>query len=35
MGGVLGWTPMLQKQVQRTAEKRLDRFIASHPEYQE
>lgn len=35
MGWLLGWTPMLQNQVQRTAEKHLERFIASHPEYQE
>jgi hypothetical protein len=34
-GWILGWTPMLQKQVQRTAQRRLERFMVSHPEYQE
>ncbi len=35
IGWTLGWTPIIQKQVQRTAQKRLDRFIISHPQYQE
>lgn len=35
LGWLLGWSPMLRRQVQRTAQKRLERFIASHPEYQE
>jgi hypothetical protein len=35
IGWTLGWTPIVQKQVQRTAQKRLDKFIASHPQYQE
>ena len=35
MGWALGWTPMLQKQVQRNARQRLDRFVDSHRQYQE
>lgn len=34
IGLALGWTPMLQQRVQQTAQDRLDRFIASHPQYQ-
>lgn len=34
-GWALGWTPLLQKQVQRTALRRLERFIAGQPQYQE
>ena len=34
IGLALGWTPMLQQRVQQTAQGRLDRFIASHPQYQ-
>lgn len=34
-GWAFGWTPMVQKKVQRTAQERLDRFVASHPEYSE
>ena len=33
-GWALGWTPLLQRQVQRTAQRRLERFVAAHPEYQ-
>lgn len=32
-GWLFGWTPLLQQQVRRTARRRLDRFIAAHPEY--
>ena len=32
-GWALGWTPFIQQQVQRTAQKRLERFVAAHPEY--
>ncbi|MDD5368808.1 MAG: nuclear transport factor 2 family protein [Anaerolineaceae bacterium] len=35
IGWTLGWTPVVRQQVQTTAQKRLDRFIASHPEYQD
>lgn len=35
IGWALGWTPMLRQRVQRTAQKRLDQFIAAHPQYQE
>jgi SnoaL-like domain len=35
IGWALGWTPMVQKRVRRTAQERLERFIASHPEYHE
>lgn len=34
-GVLLGWTPLLRRQVQRTAQARLERFIAAHPQYQE
>ncbi len=34
-GWLLGWTPWLQSRVQRTAHKRLERFIAGQPQYQE
>ncbi len=33
-GWALGWTPLVRRQVQQAAAKRLDRFVASHPEYQ-
>ena len=33
-GLALGWTPLLRARVQRTAQARLDRFIATHSEYQ-
>lgn len=34
MGWAFGWTPFLRRRVQRTAQQRLERFIASHPAYQ-
>jgi hypothetical protein len=34
-GWLLGWTPLLHRRVQRSAQDRLARFIAAHPEYQE
>ncbi|MEX8500221.1 nuclear transport factor 2 family protein [Leptothrix ochracea] len=33
VGWALGWTPLIQKKVQRQAKKRLDQFMADHPEY--
>ena len=33
-GLLLGWTPMVQKKVRKTAVARLHKFIAHHPEYQ-
>jgi ketosteroid isomerase-like protein len=33
-GALLGWAPMMQGRVQRTARERLTRFIERHPEYQ-
>jgi ketosteroid isomerase-like protein len=33
-GVLLGWTPIVQGKVRKTAADRLERFIAAHPEYQ-
>lgn len=33
-GLLLGWTPMMKNQVQQTANARLQKFIAAHPEYE-
>lgn len=33
-GILLGWTPMVQNKVRMTAMTGLDKFVASHPEYQ-
>jgi len=33
-GLLLGWTPMVKNQAQKTANARLEKFIAAHPEYQ-
>lgn len=34
LGWALGWTPMVRQRVQRTALKRLEKFIAARPQYQ-
>lgn len=33
LGKLLGWAPFVQRQVQRRARARLDRFILAHPQY--
>lgn len=33
-GLLLGWTPLVQNRVRRTARGRLEKFIQQHPEYQ-
>ena len=33
-GLLLGWTPIVQNRVRKTAMSSLDKFIANHPEYQ-
>ena len=33
-GWLLGWTPLVQKPVQRSARASLEKFIRTHPEYQ-
>jgi len=33
-GLLLGWTPFAQRKVQATAARRLEKFIAAHPQYQ-
>lgn len=33
-GLLLGWTPFVRRKVQATAARRLEKFIAAHPQYQ-
>lgn len=33
-GSLLGWSPLMQNRIRSTAQSRLKKFIAEHPEYQ-